>query len=141
MSRNPIVGTWRLLSLEKRTADGQTTYPLGKDATGYLAYGDDGHMSVQIMAANRAPFAVGDIRGGTAAEKNDAADTYVGYCGTYTVLPERVIHDIRVSFFPNWVGVDQERFFALDGDRLKIQTGPYLVGGIMQTSDLVWQRV
>jgi low temperature requirement protein LtrA len=37
MVSNPLIGTWRLLSWENRSVDdGQVSYPLGKDATGYI---------------------------------------------------------------------------------------------------------
>jgi hypothetical protein len=47
-SSNPLVGAWWLVSWENRAADGQVTYPMGADATGYLMYTADGHCSVTI---------------------------------------------------------------------------------------------
>lgn len=141
MAQNPFVGTWRLLSCEIRRADGQVSYPFGQDLGGYILYSQDGYMSVALMSANRPQFAAGDIRGGTTEEKVAAADTYVSYCGRYEIQGDRVIHHIEVSFFPNWVGADQERFFNLDGDTLSLSTPPTLIGGIQQTAYLVWKRV
>ena len=34
----PFCGTWRLVSFEARTSSGEVSYPLGKDAAGYLIY-------------------------------------------------------------------------------------------------------
>ena len=34
--KNSIVGTWKLVSWENRTADGQVSYPFGKEAIGYI---------------------------------------------------------------------------------------------------------
>src|SRR5438105_3788302 len=120
MAQNPLIGTWRLLSFESRTADGEVTYPYGPDAVGYIMYNENGTMAVAIMSANRPKFAAGDMLGGTTMEKDAAADTYLSYCGRYTLLPGKVVHHIEVSFFPNWVGGDQERIFELDGDRLML---------------------
>jgi hypothetical protein len=78
MPSNPLVGTWRLISWETRGVDGQKiSYPLGKDAVGYIMYNEDGYMSVAIMRPNRVRFAAGDLLGGSPEEKVQAADTYV----------------------------------------------------------------
>ncbi len=106
MIRDALVGTWKLVLWENRSADGQITYPLGKDAEGLIMYGDDGYMFVAIMRARRAPFGAGDLLGGSAEEKARAAETYVSYCGRYDVKGDRVVHHVELSLFPNWVGVD-----------------------------------
>lgn len=141
MKQTSLVGTWKLVSLESRTADGKVSYPLGKDLLGYIMYNKDGYMFVAIMSANRLEFASGDILGGTTEEKVAAADTYVSYCGKYDVQGDTVTHHIELSFFPNWVGVDQKRIMVLDGDRLSLSTPPILVEGIEQTQHLIWERL
>ena len=140
LTQQPILGTWRLVSLEGATVDGHVSYPYGQDALGYLTYGSDGRMSAIIMSADRPRFPGNDPRGGPAAEKAAAADTFIAYCGTYTLHGGRVVHHVELSLFPNWVGGDQERFYELDGDRLVIHTGPILIDGEPRTSRLVWQR-
>jgi hypothetical protein len=45
-THSTLVGAWRLLSWENRTADGQVTYPMGIDALGSLLYTADGRFSV-----------------------------------------------------------------------------------------------
>lgn len=141
MKQTSLVGTWKLVSLESRSADGKVSYPLGKDLLGYIMYNENGYMFVAIMSANRLKFASGDILGGTIEEKAAAADTYVSYCGKYDVQGDTVTHHIELSFFPNWVGVDQKRIMALDGDRLSLSTPPILVEGIEQTQHLIWERL
>ena len=141
MAQNPFVGTWKLVSCELRKANGQISYPLGQDLVGYIMYNPDGYMSVAFMSANRPHFAAGDIRGGTTEEKVAAADTYVSYCGRYETQQDKVIHRIEVSLFPNWVGVDQERIYQFEGNKLSLSTPPFLVGGSQQTAHLIWERV
>lgn len=141
MTQVSLVGTWRLVSLESRSADGQISYPWGQKAMGYTMYNEDGYMSVAIMSANRSNFASGDIKGGSTDEKAAAADTYISYCGRYEVQGDTIIHHIEVSLFPNWVGVDQKRIFKFDDDRLSLSTPPILVNGIKRTSHLIWERV
>jgi len=141
MERNPFVGTWRLVSLEMRKPDGQVSHLLGRDAVGYIMYTEDGYMSVAIMSGDRPKFAAGDIRRGTIEEKAAAADTYISYCGRYEVRDSKIIHHIAVSFFPNWIGEDQERVFEFDGKRLSLSTPSMLVDGVQQTGHLIWERV
>jgi len=85
MASNPLIGTWRLLSWEIRSVeDGQVTYPLGKDATGYIMYNEDGYMFVAIMAPHRLRFAADDLLSATKVEEAQAEETYVSYCGRMT---------------------------------------------------------
>jgi hypothetical protein len=141
MVTNPLVGTWRLVSCEFRSEDGQVSYPLGQDALGYLIYSADGHMSAGLMAANRCGFASMDTRLATVEEKAAAEDTYVTYCGPYEVQPDKVIHHLELSLLPNLTGADQVRFYKLEGDRLTISTPLMLQAGKMQASHLIWERV
>jgi len=141
MTRNPLLGTWRLVELVSRGADGDAVYPFGRDAVGYITYTPDGRMSVSIMSADRARFASEDIAGGTTAEKATIAETYLSYCGTYEIRGNTAVHHVEVSAFPNWIGADQVRTFALDGDRLSLTTPPLLRNGVRRTSHLRWERV
>jgi hypothetical protein len=135
-----LVGTWRLLSCELRTADGGVTYPWGPDAIGYLIYTPDGHMAYQVAVADRAKFASSDLYAGTVEEKLAAAETFQSYCGTYELQGNKVVHHVEVSSFPNWVGGDQVRFVELTGDHLSLSSAPFVVGGLPQTAHLSWRR-
>lgn len=141
MIANPLIGTWRLISCENRTADGQVTYPFGRDAVGYLMYNQDGYMFAALMPLSRRKFAAGDIMGGTSKEKATATETFMSYCGRYEFQGDTVIHHVELSLFPNWVGGDQERLVELSGNQLTLSTRPFLVGGRQQSAHLSWERV
>ncbi len=141
MTSNPLIGTWRLISWENRSVAGQVSYPLGKDAVGYIMYNPDGYMYVAIMRPHRVKFTAGDLLGGSPEEKVQAAETYVSYCGRYEFRGDSVIHHVDLSLVPNWVGVDQERLVELTGNRLTLSTRPILLGGRQQTAHLIWERV
>ena len=139
MLRDEITGTWRLLSYEARGSDGSVSYPLGRDAVGYIMYTEDGFMSVSMMASARRRYADGDLRGGTDEEKLAAADSYVSYCGRYEIQDDSVFHHVEVAFFPNRVGdvaaalhPARRRPAAADdprhADRGQGAGGPYPVG-------------
>ena len=139
---DPLIGTWRLLSWENRSlADGGVSHPLGEDAVGYIMYGPDGYMSVAISRPDRARFAAGDLLGGGAEERARAAETYVSYCGRYEFRGETVVHFVELSLFPNWVGAEQERLVEVAGDRLTLSTRPMVLGGVLRTASLTWERV
>jgi hypothetical protein len=141
MPSNPLVGSWRLISWENRTADGDISHPLGDDASGYIAYNDEGYMFVAIMRPARTHFLAGDLLSATTDEKARAAEGYVSYCGRYELQGDTVIHHVELSLFPNWVGVDQARLVNISGDRLTLSTRPLLLDGRQQTAHLVWERV
>ncbi len=133
-----FLGTWKLVSIETREADG-SLFRRGR-RIGYIIYCDDGYMSVAFMKEGRPKFASGDIRGGTVEEKLAAVEGYTSYCGRYEVEGEIVVHYIEVSLFPNWIGVRQEREFEFDGDRLTLSTPLMLVGGRQLSTHLIWER-
>jgi Lipocalin-like domain len=60
-----LVGTWRLRTWKNVASDGSAVDPLGEQPVGYIFYNHDGYMSVEIMAAHRAPYQDPDAFGGT----------------------------------------------------------------------------
>ena len=141
MTPDDLVGTWRLVSNEYRTEDGDTSYPWGRDAGGYIMYSADGYMSVVITSAGRPNFASGDPKGGTTEEQAAAAASYVSYCGRYELKEDHVIHHIEAALFPNRVGTHQVRYFTISGDRLSLRTAPMEIEGKTRTGYLEWERV
>ncbi len=140
MQRSEIIGTWRLLSYEVRASDGSVSFPLGRDAVGFITYTEDGFMSVSMMTSGRRSYADGDFRGGTDEEKLAAADSYVSYCGRYEVQGDSVLHHVEVAFFPNRVGTSPRRFVQLEGDRLLLTTPLMLIAGKEQVGHILWGR-
>ena len=141
MAQNSFIGTWRLVSFEHRSADGQISYPWGQDAVGYLMYNKDGYMFVAAMSVNHRKFASEGLKRANTKDKTAAPDTYRSYCGRYEVKGDTVIHHIEVSSFPDWIGVDQERIFKFDGERISLSSPPVLINGMQQTPHLIWERV
>lgn len=143
MNAEPLVGTWRLRSWKNVGSDGSEVNPFGEDPVGYIFYNHDGYMSVEIMAAHRAPYHDPDVLGGTTQERSEAISTYLSYCGPFEVLSDQdtVIHHIEVCSFPNWIGNAQVRFVKLDGELLTLSTRPMILQGVERTAELVWQRV
>lgn len=139
-----LVGAWELVSYEaRRNNEEQTVHPLGDDASGYVMYTPDGHVSVQIMRSGRSSYQVAGPGEGTAAELAEAAAGYLAYSGSYRVIDNSVVvHEIDVSLLPNWVGASLRRKVTLDGRRLELITiTPILIDGSPHTAVLAWDRV
>lgn len=138
-----IAGGWRLVSFEARNSAGETRHPLGTTPKGSLFYDDRGHMSAQLMDAQRPRFTAADRAGGTDAEMRAAIAGYDAYYGRYTLEVQQgiIIHHVEGALFPNLIGSDQVRHFRLHGDRLTITTPPMLVAGEEFTAILVWERM
>ncbi|MBI3630662.1 MAG: lipocalin-like domain-containing protein [Candidatus Rokubacteria bacterium] len=141
-AQDPLRGTWRLVSFDVVTSNGLILEQfLGPEPVGAIMY-DGTRMCVQITRLDRRNFASNDLRSGTPTERAVAYQTFIAYCGTYTVnLAEGVVvHQLEFSLFPNWTGTAQKRFFEVSGDRLTLTTPPYPSGGGQVTSRLVWER-
>jgi hypothetical protein len=68
---------------------------------------------------------------------------YYAYYGTYTIDETRgsVTHHIESSLLPEEREVSMERFFELDGDRLSLETAPFMEEGERRINRLVWERM
>jgi len=135
---NPFVGTWKLISWEAAQPDGTIHQPFGKNVIGYLIYAADGHMSVEIMDPDRQqsdPSFTLEVPAAPAlpdADRARAYDTYLSYCGTYTVEGNTLTHHVKAGLTPGWTGSEQVRPFRFDDGRLIIEPG--------DNNKLTWER-
>jgi hypothetical protein len=139
--KEQLVGTWALVSWEQTNTDGTTFQQFGGSPKGVAFFDADGHFIITVMRSDRAKYAIdnfGQLAQATAEENKATAQGTITYFGTYTVSePESTlaIH-VEASSFPNWNGTDQQRFFTITGDRLKLTVRPPRGG----TVDVVWTR-
>jgi hypothetical protein len=140
-----LVGTWKLVAIEERNAQGELVTPLdyGPDPVGLLIYDTTGHMSVHAMRRGRAKLPSDDVHLAAPEQAKSAFVGYGAYFGTYEV-DERagiVIHHVEGSLIPNWEGSAQRRRFTLSGDKLTLEPPEIQAGGEKRTRRLTWQRV
>ncbi len=140
-----LIGTWKLVSIEERDADGKLTVPLdyGPNAVGLLMYDATGHMSAQAMRRGRAKLPSDDVHVTTPEQAKAAFTGYNGYFGTYEVIESEsiVIHRVEGSMIPNWEGGDQRRKFTISGDKLILEPPPIQAAGAKRVRQLTWERV
>lgn len=133
-----FVGTWELLSVERKNAQGTWSPSVGQltNSVGVLMYDEFGRMSVHIMnldrnvTANRSSELTED-------ELRNLLRGYVAYFGDYEIneAESYVVHHRRGHLYPNQVGVDAKRFFEFSEGKLILTVAP------SRNFRLIWQRV
>jgi len=121
VATNPVVGAWKLVSIEDTRSNGEVIYWMGSKPTGMIIYDPMGHMSVQFMRDPRPTFA-SEYNRATADEVKKAYEGYFAYFGTYEVDEKKgvVTHHLQGSLRPQEVGIDYDREFKLENGRLEL---------------------
>lgn len=140
---HPLVGGWRLASWASLADDGAETHPMGDAPDGLLAYTAAGTMVAIMTVGDRPKFATDDLTGGTPDERAAAFATCIAYAGRFSVEGDTITHRVETSLFPNWIGTEQRRRFALSDDErtLTLMSPPLVMRGTTRVQRLVWQRV
>ena len=139
MNEKNLVGTYKLVSWENRHESGETSYPLGADAQGYIHYADDGYMFVHVMAAKRKVYSDGALFGGETSEIVEGANSHISYCGTYRIENNDVVHSVQISSFPNWVSTEQRRHFEFQNGNLSLSVQGVKIGDEHVSAYLIWE--
>jgi len=139
MKNKKFVGSWKLKKWTAELNDGKVVFPFGEDAVGRISYDDKGNMSVHIMKNNRQRFESEDPLQGKPEEMITAYKDILAYCGNYEVYnnPNQVVHQIKISSFPNWVGQNQIRKFEFKDDKLILSTDT--IGS--SRHKLIWKKM
>lgn len=111
LNKNDLVGSWKLLGYGPSGAPPASRVAPAHD--GLLIYSSDGHVSVSMART----------------------DGYWGYCGTYDVEDDTVVHHIAMGMNPAVPGTDQRRHATLEGERLTLA-----VREPDARVELVWER-
>lgn len=141
--RKEFVGTWELVSYKMTTADGDVTLPMTDKPLGRIVYSAGGQMSAQLSAPDRGRPAMDDRTRQSEAEQSAAYRSFVSYFGSWEVREQEgvVIHRVKGSLNPAWVGTDQRRRYKFEGDdRLTLEAETNYQGR-RRTATLVWKRL
>ncbi len=145
MAQQQFVGTYRLVSSQLVSEDGQTTLePLGENGQGLLIFDQHGKLSAHLMNPDRPNFASNQMFVGTDSEVQQAYKGYIAFWGDYTVDAEQRVmsYDVQGSLYPNYIGHNEKRFYTFDGDRLTLKTTPMTLEGEKKfVGVLVWERL
>lgn len=125
-----ITGTWKLVRVMARTADGSARpSPYGPKGLGLLTLTADGRMMAMLGDGRRAvPEAV---------ERR-----FVSYCGNYTFDGTSLVTRVDCTSTPlTPIGSDQVRKIRIEGDLLVLSPPPALIDGVLEYRDAYWQRI
>lgn len=119
MTDHPLIGIWKLVSMERADAEGNMS--AATVVTGLLMYTPNGWMSeafeIQLPGS-------------------ELATTHMFYSGTYVIDGSTVVHQPRIHTNHEMVGQDLPRQFEIDGDRFTL-----IAGNPIGSARLVWERV
>lgn len=132
-------GSWELKKWTAELKSGEIVFPYGADAKGILTYDKYGNMAVQLMKNNRPKFSSEDPLNAQPEEVWDAYNGFIAYSGSYEVdtSSNKVIHHIKLTSFPNWVGKNQTRYYEFKDDNLILSTD--LIGE--SKHKLIWEKL
>ena len=143
VSPKTFAGTWRLKESYAEKDGVRQAFPLGEGTRGLIMYDEIGHMSAQLMSAERVRFSSRVPKDIPLEEISRAYHEYTSYFGTYTLdaAAGSITHHVEGALAPQWIGGDQVRYFKFDGDLLVLTTPPMKVAdGSKVINTLVWQK-
>lgn len=136
-----ITGTWKLKSFELKSKEGDIFYPLGENPEGFLIYDKSGHMSGMMSRSDRPNLSSENLTQIKDDEKLSLANGFIGYSGKYEVLDDKIIHNVEMSFIPNWVGKPLDRYYEFQNDDLILSTPPEILNGKEFIYYLLWGKL
>lgn len=133
-----FVGTWKLIECVVTDAQGNSFYPWGHDAIGYLIYTAEGIMAVQIMRKKRKLFDEKNILQATAQEGQALVQDYNAYFGHFEIdeVNTTIIHIIEGHLNPNMIGGQNIRTYNFYDNKLSLVTQ-----GEANVKKLIWERL
>lgn len=136
---SPLVGVWKVVGWESKTADNQTLHAYGNHPGGYYLFSGHGHFMFIMIGDNRsAPTA-------TPVPPAEAATLYAtlfAFDGTYKLdgKDKFVVH-VDDSWAPAWARTDQRRDFKIVGKTLTVVFTTNLRTGQDYTVTVTSERV
>jgi hypothetical protein len=140
--RNPLIGTWSLVSTIVTMPDGSTRPDpqVGPSPKGYMIYSDANRMCAQFTNPARPQWV--STTQPTYEELKSMIDFMGAYCSRYEVniAEGYVTHFVEIDRVPNFSAQVRRRNFRMEGtDRLILSAVPPPPG--MAALTITWQRV
>ena len=138
-----LIGTWRLVSREDRTAAGERRIDpgLGADPVAILVYDVAGNFAAQFMKRDRSGADVA-VAARAGVNNSAAVGGYDAYFGRYTVdeASSSVTQTLDGALSPGDVGKVVTREMHVDRDTLTIELATTSGDGEPVTRTLIWNR-
>jgi hypothetical protein len=125
--RARLMGTWKLVGVEREMAQSGEKLDQGVEQTGFICYTDEPRMMVIIRRS----------------EPGKPGQEITAYAGPWTIEGDALIHHVEMATREPWIGTRQVRHFRIEGNRL-ILTPPespdYTHGAVTRRS-LTWEKL
>ena len=135
---NQLIGSWRLVSFELRIVgeEGTPVRTFGLHPFGRIILTPEHYMIVFISKPDRKPPS-------NQAEAAMLLSSMAAYTGKFRVEGDKFITAVDGAWNEIYKGTEQVRYFALDGNRLRIRTAEQasaILPGKKTVATLVWER-
>ncbi|MDB5406804.1 MAG: hypothetical protein JWL84_1716 [Rhodospirillales bacterium] len=114
-----LVGVWKLQSFSLQVIGEQPKEIFGPHPIGYLIFTVEGRMMTILTRADRRPAT-------TVEERAALLQSMVSYSGRYKVEHDRIITKPDIAWNEIYSGIEQIRYYTLNGDTLSIRTAQQL---------------
>lgn len=142
MASTSLAGAWALVRVDNVYPDGHRVELYGPDPQGLWLIDAQGHYMMQIVRAQRAPFAAGDKSKGTPDEYRAASLDFNAHYGSVSADGTTLHTHIDRASFPNWDGRDGNSPYTLKGDELSYTVAKPSSGAAEGAhGEVVWRRV
>lgn len=133
-------GAYKLIEKHSIRTDGTKVFPWGENVNGLLIYTDT-HVSAQLGVTDRNKLSTYNFREAKEDEALYAFITYIAYFGEYQVRDGYVIHKIKQSLFPNWIGQNVKRYYKFDDDLLYLEAKEVAETTGLEKTVLIWKQL
>ena len=124
-----LIGTWKLVNIENRDADGNTLRSsYGPKKMGLISFNDDHRMMVVIQD-------------GREHRPSTRPREYSSYAGTYRFDGETLVTRVDCSTVPDRMDTDQVRPARFEGMRLVLTAPPATFDGVVNYRNLTWEKI
>lgn len=137
-----LVGAWELVRCDNVYPDGRRVELYGPSPEGMWLIDDHGDYMMQIVRANRMPFAVNDKSKGTPEEYKAASMNFNAHYGHVSADGHTMHSQILRASFPNWDGKGGDTTYTLKNDELTYTVAKPSSGAAEGAhGEVVWRRV
>ena len=116
---HPLIGMWKLVSLERESASGSGEIEVAAEPNGFILYTADGWFAEAFSYKHP-----------------DGSPASVAYCGHYEIEGETLFHIPSTHANPDLVGTRMARGYGVEGNQYTLTAGSG-AGSVR----LVWERL
>jgi hypothetical protein len=114
---HPLVGSWKLISLQTTIEGEAPANAFGERPNGYLIFTREGRAVAFFTARGRRA-------GFDDADRADLHKSMAAATGKYRIIGDSFIISVDASWNESWNGAELKRYFVLEGDKLFVETAP-----------------